>query len=150
MKLSKPFCRGLALSIGFLWILSLGSCTVYRDPLLVKYDDVNQRREFEDMMAKSKAAAASAPAPTPEPPKTATITACSRFAMPALGTIPRLTAQQIDQIAMANTVSELRAANNLYLDELEKIYKYTAAEEKALTVANAAHQKTCRRVTVEK
>lgn len=153
MKPTQPLYRGVLLIIGSLWTVSLGSCTIYKDPYLVKYDDTSQREEFEALIARKRIAAASAPTPAPsavvEPVKIR-IDACGRFAMPAGGAIPRLTPKQIEDVATANDTKELKAAVGTLMDELERIYKYTHDEEIALAAANAKHLKTCRKVTVEK
>lgn len=152
MKLSKHIRRGLALTVGFLWMLSLDSCTIYKDPLLVKYDDVNQRRELEDILAKSKHAVAPAPVPSAavvDPPKVR-IEACSKFVLPPNGQIPRLTQKQIGDISTSVTPEQLKQARDVLVDELEKIYKYTSAEENALNITYVKHLKSCHRVTVEK
>lgn len=149
MKLSLHLRRGLCLTIGFLWMLSLDSCTIYKDPLLVKYDDLQQRRELEDLIAKSKTVTAPAiiPPVVVEVPKIK-IEACGRFALPPNGSIPRMTPDQIAYVS--DTDPPDKKAVNILVDELEKIYKYTSAEENALNAAYAKHLKSCHRVTVEK
>lgn len=150
MKQSPLPRRGLTLAVGFLWMLSLDSCTIYKDPLLVKYDDLAQRREVEDLLAKSKTINTPAPiasAPDPVATSKVKIEACARFVLPPNGTIPRLTQKQIEDIALAGPSKD---TTNTLVDELEKIYKYTSAEENALNTAYVKHLKTCRKVAVVK
>lgn len=154
MNSVRRFYRGLFAVVGFLCIFSLDSCTVYKDPLLVKYDDLQQRREIEDMLAQHKAAQAPAVAPskpTPvepaEPVATRKIWACDKFVVPPVGAIPRLTPAQI---GVVTTTTDVKVSNPILVDELEKIYKYTSAYQKALQAAADKQAKSCRRVTVEK
>jgi hypothetical protein len=150
MKHTRRFHRGLLLVVGSLAILSFDSCTVYKDPLLVKYDDLEQRRQLEAVLANSHTPQPPAPAPSkpvePDPP-TKKILACDKFVMPTVGEIPRLTPQQI---AVVTSTNDVKVSNTILVDELEKIYKYTSTYQKALEAAMTKHTRSCHRVTVEK
>lgn len=150
----------LWLTMGSFVMVCLASCTVVKDPVTVSYVDINTgvkagrdvdirmenphaprvdvaKRLADVMEIETPAVAASAPGVKME--------LCERYKAPALPPIPKMTAQQVQDISKSTPDQY----NEALLIQIERVYRYAKQVEQAHAKAVELHKKSCRIVTVQ-